>query len=256
MNSIQSLMQTIEETKALATENVEPGDFPATFPARMGRKRSAEVKLRDLMLQYRKELLGRAVFILSTGTGHKKFAGVAKEFDCFTYSVDSFYEGLVDRMDPSFYNGKQGLTSFVDVLSRILEDVAYEIDIASYPALVYDSKMATTVDTKAKAVEFAKKIINEKVGSEIALYHALDSISKEAVNKGFKGNILPLVLYTKDVDLADTLLKDSKVARLRAFKVVSGVSSKKDGENAVCNIHKKIDNKAVGEALTKIRESI
>lgn len=217
--SLVKIVEEIKKNKALAEEVVSEADDPRTVRGRLGRKNSAKERLKFLYRDYKKTLRNKMAILLVTGDKAEDFCELAQaEGNMFYAKADALYEDLSSRVPEALLKRGMKTSALIDVLSRHLEDKANELDLASYPALVYKSKYEEKIDSKEKMLTLTKKLLNEEVGPELTGYDVLEQVTKQAVNDMFDGKILPVVVLLKDDSMVERVVEG-----LRAVGTVSTV---------------------------------
>ena len=88
MQSLESLVKTIEEKKRVATMKLHDA-HPSTRNTLKGNITRAKLDLEDLYRKYRAALKPRVIFILATGSQVNEFVKIAEEeFACFKLDAD------------------------------------------------------------------------------------------------------------------------------------------------------------------------
>lgn len=209
--SLSKIVEDIKKYKVLAEETIEENSDPRTVKSRIGRKNSAKEKLKVLYRDYKKQLQNKMALLLVTGSKAKEFIDIAEaEGNMISTSADSFYEDLTSRIPETLLKGSERPALLIDILSRHLEDKAGELDIASYPALIYKSKYSQNIDSREKMLALTKALINAEVGSELVGYDVLEQATLKAVNEMFDGKVLPVVVLLKDDTIVDEVVKGLK----------------------------------------------
>ena len=258
MDSLKSLVETIERNKVLASSN--PGEDPRNFAAKKGKIQRAKLDLEELYMEYRKEVQDRALFIIVTGTQAEKFAKIAEEeFYCYQMDSDSFYEDLVSEVHERLYTNQTASPALFDILGSTFERRALDIGIIGYPALIFESKYKKALKGKEDLLLLAKKAFNEKVGPEILGLDAVEKISKIAINSEDEDKKVlkkfPIVMVTKDESLVKDLAKGLKFVSGSVFIVTAGtVKDKGIKDNSITNLKSTTTN-TVEKSLVKINEN-
>jgi len=251
--SLETILKEIKQVKPFAEENVETGALE-TLTGRRGRKRQAQDRLIKLREDYINELMRSAVFILVSGDSRNEFTALAKDFHSFTADPETFYRDLANRVAPVLYKGKTFVSSVFDVLSRHLEDKANELNIISYPQLIFKNTYQREIKDIEDFVALIKMAINEQMGSEIAGIQAVHSIADEAIEKGHASKITPIVLNSKDDQLTMDLLKELTRLSPKVFLVVAGKSSRAMKSINGAFVLKEVNKENVEQTLTTINK--
>ena len=214
MSELKSIIEKIEKVKPVAEEVVEDGN-PSTVGARRGRARSAKDALAELKRDYRNAVLRCAAFIVVTGPASAAFAKTAagKSFECLAYPAEAFFDDLAGRVDERAYKGKDAGSYLFELVGRHLEDMGHQMDLSSYPMLVYSTKYDGPVDGRAALSKLLARAISEQVGSEIAAVYALNKAAAQAMADGYTGKTVPIILHTENQALARDI--STNVGRIR-----------------------------------------
>lgn len=254
--SLISILKEMEENRA-NSEMVVTTDNPNTYGARVGLKRAATETIRRLRTDYRKALLDSTVFIVTTGAARDSFTELASNdtFGCFSNDPEEFYKDIANRIDPSLY-ARENIRYLFTISGNILEDKALELDIVSFPMLMFSDKYNTGVKNAEEFAAVLKMAVNDQVGSEIVGINAINSVVNKAIEKGHSAKVTPVVLSTSDEKFALDLVSNLKRLTPKVFLVVAGKSSKtlRDEKEAV--LVKTVSEDSVGEALTTIRNKV
>lgn len=247
--SLESIIGNIQEEKKIAEIDLDTVST-AAYPYKKGQVKSAKHKLEGLYIEYKNELLKRAVFILVTGDGAGEFAELAEsEFKCFATDGDALFKEIVEELNPQLYTDKMANGALFDIVSNILENKLKNLDIVEYNELMYNTKYSRHLKNKEDCIQLVKEAVTEIVGPEIIGLNALEKVTQEAVNVGYKKRSVPIVIFNKDeqfvVDISPRLRNlNPRVVRVAAGKLGMDINAKV--------IIKNIDTKSVGKALQEI----
>lgn len=209
----------------------DPGTEPNTRRMRLGNIAQAKDKLQGLRLEYNKQILSSAVFIIATGPDAKKFSSLAeKNGGCFSVNAEDFYKDLIKDVPVELYVNKQASGNLLEFISNNLEEKARTLAIVSYPGIVMDSKYNNKVLKDEKdLLALTKIVINEKVGGEIIGIDAADQISDKLLKSKNSGKAVPIVLIATDTSIAEDLAKGLKRSITRKTFIVSAGSELSEG---------------------------
>ena len=258
MNSIESLVDSIEKKKIIATSDA--GENPMNHSTKVGKIKRARHDLEELYLEYRKEIQDRALFIIATGTQAEKFAKIAEEeFYCYQLDSDGFYESLIEDINERLYTNQPASPTLFDILGSTFEERAHQIGIVGYPALLFESKYKKMLKNKADMLALAKRAFNEKVGSEVLGLDAIERVSKIAINSEDKDKKtlkkFPIVMVTKDEGLVKELAKGLGFVSANVFILGCGtIKNKGVKENCITSI-KTASKENVEKSLTQISKN-
>jgi hypothetical protein len=228
-----SLEQTLKEIKTLKPfaeedlENLDPATTnPATLGGRRGRKMQALEQITRLKRDYKQQLMSSALFLVVVGSERQNFehAATGNKFGLFSADPEQFYNDLAGRVAPALYQGKESVSGIFDVLGRHLEDKANELDLASYPQLIFKESYTGYLTNVKDFTRLVKRAVNDQMGAEIVGIQAVNSILDTAVERGHAGKTTPIILSTDDLQLAKELLRDLGRLSSRVFLVQAGTA--------------------------------
>ena len=250
--SLEQILGKINEEKVVAEMDLDTVSAKA-LPYKKGQVESAKSRLEGLYIDYKNELLKKAIFILVTGDESSQFAEIAKEeYKCFSVDGKILFKEIVSELNPDLYVDKVINASIFDVIGNILEDKMKRLDIISYNSLIFNSKYGRTVKTKGDMIDVVKEAVSEIVGGEVIGLDALERITLDAVNSNYKSGIVPILIHSNDeqfiIDISDSLRKlNPRVVRIGAGRLEKDI-------NALITLDKTDENQ-VGNALKKIAEN-
>lgn len=247
---LEEILNEINEQKKIAEIDLSEVS-PRAYPYKKGQVDSAKNKLEGLYIDYKNEMLNRAVFILVTGDKAEEFANIAKEdYGCFSIKGETLANEIVDDINPQLYQGKTINASIFNVIDSVLEKKMKALDVLSYNSLMFNVKYQRVVKDKSEMVSVVKDAVNDIVGGEVVALDALERATQEAVNRNYKSKIVPILIYSEDFRLTQTLSRDIIKINPRIVRVLAGESEVKN-LNAIAELEN-IDSEVVGEALKKI----
>lgn len=250
--SLSKVLEKIKETKPLAEEDVTTG-APETLNTRRGRKARAVEEMKTLKKEYSSDLLSTAAFILVIGEKRDAFSTLAVEnFKCFTNDPNSFYSDLANRIPPSLYLGKEGVSNVFDVLGRHLEDKALELDIVGYPQLIFTQKYRRAINSREEFTALVREAVNDQVGGELVGIQAVRSIVDEAIAREHSAKFTPIILPTSDEKFALTVAEALERITKRVFVISTGKMSKTVKAYGDVIAVKEPDQESVQAALSTI----
>ena len=254
--SLTTILKEMELNRPQAEMDVQMGN-PDTYGGRVGLKRAATETLKRLRLQYRNELRNSTAFIVVTGSNRDEFTNMAssEKFECFATDPEEFFRDLTSRINPSLF-GRESAKNLFNIAGNILEDKANELDIASYPMLMFSDKYNKAVNSAEEFVPLIRAAINDQVGPEIVGINAFNSILDKAIAKNHTAEVTPVVLNTSDEKFALELQTNLKKLTNKVFLVVAGKASKALTQPKDTLVVKNVTEDSVGEALSSIRNRI
>ncbi|MHA1675945.1 MAG: hypothetical protein ACTSU6_02090 [Candidatus Njordarchaeales archaeon] len=260
MSNLETLIKTISDKKALvATKGeVEQIEDPTAKRMKLGHIKRAKEDLEDLFAEYRTEMRNRVAFILAVGGQAEKFANVAeKSFGCFSADAETFYYDMVRNIPEKAYLNQVPHRGLIDHLTHQFEARAKAIGIVGYQGMLFESKYKGPKITDIKGImEFAKKVFNDKVGSEVVGIDALDKISEKAANSGYSGKTVAIVLHTTDEELTKSFSKDFKNICKNVFIVSAGAKVNKEIQNMSLSTMRSVGEKSVEASLLSVKTNL
>jgi hypothetical protein len=242
MQSFESLIKEIEKNRTIAETPIPEDADPRTLTTRIGHQKRAKQNLQDLFLDYRKHVAQNAVFILTSGKQDKSFIDLAtEEYGCFEVSADEVYEKIADGINPRNYMNSSATPGLFDMLMSVFNDICDEVGIIGYPAVLFESKYKRQLNSREDFVMLVKEAFNDKVGSDLVGLYAINKVAGKAVNEGYSGTTIPVIIHTQDKELTTELESTLKKVSPNVFKV---------------STTKKATAKSVEEKLVKIREGL
>lgn len=255
-SNLKELGESIKKAQTVAAS--DPGTEVNQRRMRLGNIMQAKEQLRGLKQEYRKELSSRAAFIVVVGTQANKFAEIAEtEFSCFSVNADDFYTELTNKVPAVLYTNVSSSQNLFEHVGAALEDRARELDIVSYPALVFESKYKKMLKNKEEMLTLVKTAVNDKIGAEIVGIDALSKITQDVINSGLSGKVIPVVLHVEDSLIVEELVKGLKRSITRnAFIVSTGTKvDAKIKEKSLESI-KSVNAESVEKTLLKVKENL
>jgi len=240
--SFDALLKEIEKNKEIASMSLDNPD-PRTYTTKLGHVKRAKENLKELFLQYRKEVSNRAVFILTKGANSDSFVNIATgdDFGCFSVNAEALYEEIASKISSRYYEDQPSSPALFDLLMSSFNDICDEIGIIGYPAVLFDAKYKRRLKTKDDLVNLIKDAFNDKVGSDLVGLYAIDKVARKALEKGYDGKTIPIIITTKDKELVNDLDKTLKNLTKSVFKISTS---------------KEQTQETVEESLLKIRENL
>lgn len=254
--NLNRILEEINKNKPFAEEDVDSGPIE-TLTARRGRRNQAVEQLKRLKREYRRELLNNAVFIIVTGSDRDAFVSTAVENGKFlSIDPEEFYRDLAGRVSPQIYAGKMLNASVFQTLSHHLEDKALELDLISYPQIIFKSEYNTITNNQEDLINVVKRAVNEQMGAEIVAMQATHSLTDAAIDKNQGGKLVPILMPATDEKLAKDMLTAFNNAKISAFLVVAGKGAKdlRNLEGVV--VTKTVNTENVENALNTIKNNV
>lgn len=255
--SLAATIDEINRLKPFAEENTDEGPIE-TLAGRRGRKVQAMDRMVQLRRQYYAELLSSAVFIVASGANKDAFVQLATEkFGCFTADPDQFFTDLANRLPPVLFNGTSSVENIFTVLGRHVEDKAIELGLAELNMPVFKQEYRVNFQTKAEILPWIKQIVCDQIGAEIVGFQAVNSIMNQAIERGHKEVLTPIVLPSDDEKLVSFLVKDfqRRGRSHKVFLVAAGKTKKEIRSIEGALSVKEPTEDSVKQALVGIRSS-
>lgn len=254
--NLKELGDKIKKAKSVAS--MDPGTDVHQRRMRLGNISQAKEQLKVLGQEYRKALIPRAIFIIAVGSLSDKFAALAEsDYSCFSVNADGFYSEVTAKVPPVLYTNVASSQNLFEHIADAVADKASEMDIASYPALVFESKFKKNLKNKEEMVQLAKIAINDKIGSEIVGLDALNKITQKVIESDLSGKTVPVVLYTQDESIVEELAKGLKRSLSRnTFIVSAGSKVEQKTKDISLSSLKTVTADSVEKILVKIKENL
>ena len=256
MNTLQSILGSIEELKATAEMDTSQGPLE-TSVGRRGQKMLAVERIANLKLEYKQILSATGVFILVTGPSREGFAAMAESdaFGCFVVDPDDFYRGLISTISPTLF-GRERTAFLFQRVQDALYDRAMELGIDSYNSLQFNNEYSAYVNSPEEFLPIIRQAFNRQVGSEMVGLHIIDTLVPLAIERGHAASVTPILLNCSEESLAVDLTANLPRLYNNVFLVSAGKPSK---IIACMKNHIQVKNASedsVGIALTNVRAQI
>lgn len=265
-----SLTKILEQIKTDQVNAATPvtNEPRETYTGRLGRQQRAVENLKDLKVQYRKELRDSAVYIVVVGSAKDDFTNTATEsFGLFSANPTELYNDLANRLSPGLYQSNASTHDLFQVFGRHLEDKAIELGLEEINQMVFRQEYRRNITSKEGVVQLITEAINQQIGPELVGIQAVHSITDKAIESNHLSKTTPILLSTESEQLALDLV--SSLYRLNVdratgfqrhakntFLVIAGKSTK-----ALRNVPgsisvKEVTKESVEQTLTTIKTSI
>lgn len=252
VRTIAKKKEVIAEEKALATI-----PHPEVVRQKRGNINRAKEDIKSLMEQYCKEVQNKAAFIIAVGDQSLELAESAqKNFGCFGLDGEVLYKEVCTKVPEFIYLNKPSSSSLFDHFSSRFNDRAMEIGIIGYPRLGFEPKYKKRINTQEDFLNLMKRAFNEKIGAEVVGIDAVNRVALTALDEGYAGGIVPIMMYTKDEELVLELTKGLSKLTKNVFVVSVGADvSEKINNISIANIDK-VNKTQIESTLVKIRENL
>jgi hypothetical protein len=252
MSKLDQLIEEIKRQRQFAADTLEDA-IPQTINARRSRKRNAQMRLQDLFSEYRQAVRSQVFAIVVIGSEADEFEKIASSIAKLQgLDADAFYEELISRIDERLFAQKEQNAYLIDVASRHLEDIAFDIGVISYPRIIYNQKYDGRTSTQQEAFKLIKRVIEEQVGAEMAAIFLIDHAVRRAYEHDIDTKVHPLLIKVKDDGQSlPTLLSSLKTLGNKSIVVSAGKSSV-DAEMKL----DVVNEKTVLDTLKKIKKKL
>lgn len=242
MTSFESLIKEIEKNRKAAMAEIPENADPRTLTTRIGIKKRAKQNLEDLSLEYRNHVKSNSIFMLPKGKETSSFVEIAqKDFGCFEVSADEIYNLIADGVDKRYYDNQVSSPALFDIFMGVFNDICDQVGILGYQAVLFESKYSRRLTSREELVSLIKEAFNDKVGSELVGIYTVDKVSRLAIEQGYKGQTIPIILHTEDEKLLDTLATSLKNLSPNVFGIpASKKQSAETVEKSLLKVRKQI----------------
>jgi len=254
--SLKELGKEIKKQQEIADS--DPGSEPNTRRMRLGNIAQAKEKLQGLRLEFRKNILANAIFVVVTGKDAKKFSTVAeKSCGCFAVNAEDFYTDLIKGVPEALYVNKTSSGNLLEFISSNLEDKARSLDVVSYPGISMESKYKKVLKDEKDLLALTKIVINEKVGSEMVGIDAADRITAKVLKSKGSGKKIPIVIVVNDSSMVEEIAKGLKRSLTRkTFIITAGKDSDEKMLNISFDTLTEVNEENVEKSLMKLNKSL
>ena len=254
--SLKELGTEIKKQQKIADS--DPGQEPNTRRMRLGNITQAKEKLQGLKLEYRKQIMANAIFIVVTGKDAKKFASVAeKSCGCFSVNAEDFYKDLLVGVPSELFLNKTASGNLLEFISNNLEEKARSLDVVSYPGIAMESKYKKVLKDEKDLLALTKLVVNEKVGSEMVGIDAAARISAKLLKSKNSGKKVPIVIQASDSAIVEDLAKGLKRSLTRkTFIISTGAEVEEKIANISFDTVAEVTEESVEQSLLKLNKSL
>ena len=162
----------------------------------------------------------------------------------------------MSNINPRLFTNHTSSPNLFNQLSARLEDIALDIGVIGFPALSFESKYKRVLNSEDDLLQLTKKALNEKIGSELVGLSALNDVATEAIKDRYTGKVVPIILNTKDEELALDLSSSLKRLTPNVLIITVGKTENSDlKERSLSNL-KSVKKETVEKSLMKIRENL
>lgn len=254
--NLASIINEIETLKPAAEMDTTAGP-PETSVGRVGIKRNAVERTKQLKGDYQTHLKNSSVFIVVVGSTRNAFCEAASEeqYGAFSVDADDLYKSMIAKLNPAVFGSER--TGFIfNALANHLYDRAMELGISSYNHLQYNNRYSAYVTTPEELLPIVRMAVNEQVGSELVGLHSLSLITNLAIAKKHTAEVTPILLNVSDDTFALDLYQNLKRLTSKVFLVASGKTSRELLTTAGAVTVKNVNDESVEKALDSIRNKI
>lgn len=251
--NLTSILNEIETLRP-ATEVETLGGNPLTQAGRVGVKRQAVERTKQLRDEYKNALKSSGIFIVVTGKDRDAFCAEVPQFGCFAADADQLYRDLISSINPTLF-GKERTQYLFGSVADALYEKAIVLGITSYNHLQFNQNYSAYVNSAEELLPIIRAAVNQQVGSELVGIYTLHNILDQAIAAKHDNPVTPIVLNVPDETFALQLLRDLPRLNSKVFAVAAGKASRAfltEGAVAVKNVSKD----SVESALDSIRSKI
>lgn len=250
---LKKIVETIVETKRLAETEV-PFEPVQTYQGRLANKKRAMYELDSLMVDYRNAVMKHSLLMLATGEEKQEFVKIAdEEFECVCFPAETLFTTIASKIDSQNYIGKKTNSFLLDMIEAELKEIAWKAGIQSMPELKCENKHDMTFNTREEFEKYIKTVILEYIGSEILVIIAISEAAEIAINQQRLSSILPIVMFSDDLKLLESVKENGKLFTENIFTISCGKVKK--GVN--CGIKlKEVTKEEVQNALIEIKSKL
>jgi len=214
------IIEKVKETRFIANSPIDSKIPHASQEILKGRKRNAKDMMKTLQDEHRVFVRKNCVLMIMCGELSDKIAELGRtKFNCFKLDIDKFFLFLTEKVPTSHYMGKGIGSGAFDFLIAELENIANEVGISSYNMIMYKASYNKIISSREELAEVFKTAFMEQVGGEFLAAVASHKAATIAFDKEQDRLSYPVILYTKDFDLAPKLKKDFKNIFNRSFLI-------------------------------------
>ena len=246
---LKDLVEDYNKLKAQLALDLVPG--PAVQLQR-DRKNTIKRRLPIIERDYRAVFRTKVVPVVVVGDKAKELVDKISEEapGTLAYNGDSLFDEVVKRLPIEAKNGRMTAKHVVDIISSVFEEVATDMDIASYPQILYKHKMGIDIKTEEDTKDLVKSILMETLGGQVMLEFNLVNAAQISLENNFAGKKIPLFLYTSDVAVSNEYTKNYTASVLTAGSV-----SGKLNQSAFASLTE-VDADNVNKLLNKLKKEL
>lgn len=179
-----------------------------TLATQIGNRDRAESDLKDLFLDLRREVLENALVIIAHGKHAESFAKIASEsFGCFDFDARSPFEELSVGIHDT-YIGMQSTPDVINLFMEKFSEKASQLQILGYNYPMFQQADSYVLKDRNALVALITNVVNRDIGGEFAILCAIHDAAKRIMASDFEGSKVPVILYTENKELAETLERD------------------------------------------------
>jgi hypothetical protein len=115
---------------------------------------------------------------------------------------------------------------------------------------MYNAKYARVLDNENELVDLLKRAVCDIVGPEVIGLDALERVTSEAVNKGYKSKLVPILVHSNDEEFVNSLSQPFRTLNPRVVRVAAG-DVESENLNPLVSIEE-VNEDNVGNALKEI----
>lgn len=252
IESLKEIMGDIQKNKAIASTPLS--NDVNVHRMQKGNISQAKEKLNELYMQYRKAVMTHSLFMVVVGSSAKKFAVESqKSFSTYSFDADDMYVSIANQIPEMLYKNKLASRALFDHIMARFEERARQIDIIGYTPILFKQEYKRTLKDKSELISLMREAFAKTVGNEVVGLDAIEKASTIAVNEGFEGKVVPIILHTNDLDFAKGLTKDLNRISPHVLIIKAGKTS----EDMTTDLTiKTINEKNLQELFLQIKEQV
>jgi|WetSurMetagenome_2_1015567.scaffolds.fasta_scaffold98449_3 hypothetical protein len=249
---MRNILAKIKDKQPYINLEIKEGD--PTSRTKLGMVAQAKLEVEALKRDYRDAVLRSMVILVATGPRALSAKDIlVTEFGMNDGSPSTLTKKISSKIDTSLYLNKTMHNSAIDVASNIMDGLAKEMDIWSYPAFYYDSRKHNIhLNSEEDLQTILEDILLESVGGEVFAIHAGNNIYSSLLDASFEGPVVPVVMVVREEKAAKLIADLNKVTR-NVFHINTD-PKKKIGDFSITS--KKLDNESLEKILTQIKQSL
>ena len=254
--NLKELVVNIKEKRRVINLKKVDSDNPHVTRNVAAQKRRAQEDLKELFNDYRNVIGTSALFMIVSGSKSKDFVDIAtgEKFGCFACSANEFYDKIMSDISPRLYMGKSCNSTIFDIVSTNFAEMALDLDIISFPALVFERKWSKVIKDREQLRDVVSQAFNQKVGSEVVALFAIDKVAKQGFEQEFDGKFLPIIMEVSE-ELLENIATDFKKITPNVYVIKAGELKGQSYKTLMTSCSETVDESEIKKILTQIKKS-